>query len=101
MTRKALEERENKRSKLVKKYATKRASLLQIIKDPNSNAQDRFLANVSLQKIPRNAAPSRQRNRCALTGRPRGVFRRFGLGRSKLRELAMSGQLPGVIKSSW
>jgi small subunit ribosomal protein S14 len=101
MTRTALVEREKKRATLVKKYAPQRMELLAIIKDSKKNFDEKFAARLQLQKIPRNAFPSRQRNRCALTGRPRGVVRKFGLARGKLRELAMNGQIPGVVKSSW
>jgi small subunit ribosomal protein S14 len=101
MTRTALVEREKKRARLVKQYAPKRAALLAIINDSKKDDQEKFVARLQLQKIPRNAFPTRQRNRCALTGRPRGVLRKFGLARGKLRELAMNGQIPGVVKSSW
>jgi small subunit ribosomal protein S14 len=101
MTRTALVEREKKRTRLVKKYAPKRAALLSIINDSKKDDQEKFIARLKLQTIPRNAFPSRQRNRCALTGRPRGVLRKFGLARGKLRELAMNGQIPGIVKSSW
>lgn len=101
MTRTALIEREKKRARLVKKYAAKRAALISIANDSKKDDQEKFAARLQLQKIPRNAAPTRQRRRCALTGRPRGVVRKFGLARGKLRELAMNGQIPGIVKSSW
>jgi len=97
----ALIEREKKRAKLVAKYADKRANLKAIIDDQEKSEEERYLARLELQKLPRNANPTRQRNRCAITGRSRGVFRKFGLGRMKLRELAMKGEIPGMTKASW
>ncbi len=94
-------EREQKRRDTVKKYAAKRDELRSIIRDVKASPEDRRAAQEKLQSLPRNASPSRQRNRCALTGRPRGVFRKFGLARSKLRELMMRGEVPGVTKASW
>lgn len=93
--------REQKRAKTVKKYAAKRAALKAIIKDPNASDDDRWEAQLKLQKLPRNASPSRQVRRCVLTGRPHAVYRRFGLARNKLREAAMRGDVPGLVKSSW
>jgi small subunit ribosomal protein S14 len=93
--------RDEKRRKLAKKYAVKRAELIKIIEDQSIPEEDRFQARLKLQALPRNANPTRQRNRCSLTGRPRGVYRKFGLGRNKLREFAMMGEIPGVIKASW
>lgn len=101
MTRKAIVERESKRRAVVAKYAAKRNELLLVIENNDLPDEDRFAARLKLQQLPRNASPSRLRNRCALTGRPRGTFRKFGLGRNKLRELALSGNVPGVIKASW
>lgn len=101
MTRIALIQRELKREKLVDKYASKRASLMKIIKDSSATDEEKFDARLALQKLPRNASPVRHRNRCALTGRPRGTFRKFGIARNKLRELALKGEIPGVIKASW
>ncbi len=101
MTRKALVEREKKRSDLVAKYATKRTALFSIINDSSKGDDEKFEARVALQKLPRNASPTRQRNRCALTGRPRGTFRKFGIARNKLRELALKGDVPGIVKASW
>lgn len=101
MAKKALIERELKRTKLVAKYSGKRAELKAIIDDSKRSDEERYEARLALQKLPRNANPTRQRNRCELTGRPRGTFRQFGLGRAKVRELAMSGDIPGVIKASW
>jgi small subunit ribosomal protein S14 len=93
--------REKKRRKTVQKFKVRRAALLEAARDVNASDEDRDAARAKLQKLPRDASPSRLRNRCALTGRPRGVFRKFGLGRNKLRDLAMRGEVPGVIKASW
>ncbi len=101
MTRIALIEREKKRKKTVAKYANKRANLAAIMNNASLSDEERYNARVALQKLPRNSSPSRQRNRCALTGRPRGTFRKFGIGRNKIRELALKGDIPGVIKASW
>lgn len=101
MAKLALINREKKRAKTVAKYAAKRAELLAIINNARLSDEERMDARLKYQQLPRNASPSRQRNRCALTGRPRGVFRKFGLGRSKLREFAMRGEVPGMTKSSW
>lgn len=97
----ALINREAKRAKLVAKYAAKREALLAIINNHNLSDEERFAARLKLQQLPRNASPVRQRRRCAMTGRPRGVFRKFGLGRNKLREIAMKGEVPGIVKASW
>lgn len=94
-------ERELKRANLVKKYAKKRAELKALISDVNADDQARWEAQLALQKLPRNSSPVRQRNRCRITGRPRGVYRKFGLGRNKLREHAMQGDIPGLVKASW
>lgn len=101
MAKKALINREAKRVALAKKYAAKRAAIFSVINDSNASDEERFEARLKLQAIPRNASPVRQRRRCAITGRPRGVFRKFGLGRIKIREIAMRGDIPGVIKASW
>jgi small subunit ribosomal protein S14 len=101
MAKVSLIEREQKRRDTVKKYAAKRAELVAIIKDVKASAEDRRAAQDKLQGLPRNASPVRLRNRCAMTGRPRGVFRKFGLARGKLRELMMRGEVPGVTKASW
>ena len=101
MAKKALIERELKREQLVAKYAKKHAELKQIANDAKRSDDERAQARLALQKLPRNANPTRQRNRCEMTGRPRGTFRQFGLGRAKIRELAFEGQIPGVIKASW
>jgi small subunit ribosomal protein S14 len=93
--------REKKRAKLVKKYASKRAELKAIIIDPDVGFDERQQAMFALQKLPRDSSPVRQRNRCAISGRPRGFYRRFGLGRNKLREAAMRGDVPGLRKASW
>lgn len=101
MAKKALINREDKRRSTVKKYAAKRAELKAVIGDQSRSEEERMDARLKMQALPRNASPSRIRNRCALTGRPRGVFRKFGLCRNKIRELAMQGDIPGVIKASW
>ena len=101
MAKLALKNRELKRRKTVEKFRSKRAELLAITQDMNRSDEERDEARDKLQKLPRNASPSRLRNRCALTGRPRGVYRKFGLGRNKLRELALRGEVPGIIKASW
>lgn len=93
--------REAKRAKTVKKYAAKRAALKALIASPNTPDDERWEAQLKLQKLPRNASPTRQMRRCSLTGRPHAVYRRFGLSRTKLREAAMRGDVPGLIKSSW
>ncbi len=94
-------EREIKRRATVAKFAAKRAELEAAIKDASGTTESRAEARAKLQALPRNSSPVRLRNRCALTGRPRGVFSKFGIGRSKLRDLMMSGQVPGVTKASW
>ncbi|MEW5770702.1 MAG: 30S ribosomal protein S14 [Pseudomonadota bacterium] len=101
MAKLALINREEKRRKMVKKYAAKRAELKSIIRDVNRSDEDRMAAQEKLQSLPRDASESRLRNRCQLTGRPRGVFRKFGLCRNKIREIAMRGEIPGVVKASW
>jgi len=101
MAKVSLIQREAKRDKLVAKYAKKYAELKGIAADAKRSDEERYLARLELQKLPRNANPTRQRNRCGLTGRPRGTFRAFGLGRSKIRDLAFKGDIPGVTKASW
>lgn len=101
MAKLSLINREAKRGRLVKKYAAKRAALKAIIKDPNASVEDRRDAVEKLQDLPRNASPCRLRNRCRATGRPKGFYRKFGLGRNKLREAAMRGDVPGLVKASW
>jgi small subunit ribosomal protein S14 len=101
MAKTSLKQREDKREKLVAKYAKKRIELKAIIDDAKKSDDERYAARLELQKLPRNANPTRLRNRCELTGRPRGTFRKFGLARNKIRELAFKGDIPGVIKASW
>jgi len=101
MAKLSVVKREQKRRKTVKKFAAKREQLLALINDQKLAPEDRYEARLKLQQLPRNASPVRLRNRCALTGRPRGVYRKFGLARGKLREIAMRGEIPGVIKASW
>lgn len=101
MAKLALINRQLKREKLVAKFAKRRAALQAIIDNPKTSDEDRYTTRLKLQALPRNANATRLRNRCALTGRPRGVFRKFGLGRNKLREYAMRGEIPGVVKASW
>ena len=101
MSKLALINRQHKREKLVAKYAKKRATLESIIDSPRMSDEDRYAARLKLQQLPRNANPTRLRNRCAITGRPRGVYSKFGLGRNKLREYAMRGEVPGIVKASW
>ena len=101
MSKLALKLRDQNRRKTVKKFAARREQLLELINDQKLSPEDRYEARLKLQKLPRNASPVRLRNRCALTGRPRGVYSKFGLGRGKLREIAMRGEIPGVIKASW
>jgi small subunit ribosomal protein S14 len=101
MAKLALINRDQKRRALVKKYAKKRAALEAIIGDSKASDEVRFEARLKLQQLPRNANPTRLRSRCAMTGRPRGFFRKFGLSRSKLREFAMRGEIPGIVKASW
>jgi len=93
--------RDLKRRETVKKFAAKRAELQSIVGNLKLSEEERYVARQKLQALPRNSSPVRLRNRCALTGRPRGVFSKFGLGRTKLREFAMRGEIPGVIKASW
>lgn len=101
MAKLALKNREAKRAATVAKYAAKRAELFAIINNVKASDEERAAARAKLQSLPRDASPSRQRNRCALTGRPNGVFRKFGLCRNKLREIAMRGEVPGMTKASW
>jgi small subunit ribosomal protein S14 len=101
MAKLALINREEKRRKMVEKYAAKRAALQAIIDDVARSEEERFDARQKIQALPRDASPVRLRNRCKLTGRPRGVFRKFGLGRSKLRDFVMRGEVPGMTKASW
>ena len=101
MAKKSMLQRERKREKLVARYAKKRAELKKIIRNVNSTDEERALAQARLNAMPRDASPSRLRNRCSITGRPHGVYRKFGLGRNKLREAAMNGEIPGLTKASW
>jgi len=101
MAKLALINREEKRRKLVAQFAKKRAALQAIIDNAGASDAERYEARLKLQQLPRNASPSRLRNRCQMTGRPRGVFRKFGLCRNKIRELAFAGEIPGVVKASW
>ena len=101
MAKLSLINRDMKRRALVKKYQKKRDALLEIVNNMKASEEDRFAARLKLQQLPRNANPTRLRNRCAVTGRSRGYFRKFGLGRNKLREATMRGDIPGLGKSSW
>jgi small subunit ribosomal protein S14 len=94
-------EREKRRIQIAKKYAPKRAQLKEIIRSPKSSPEQRLAAQTALQTQPRDASVSRQRNRCQITGRSRGVYRKFGLARTKIREVAMRGEIPGLGKASW
>lgn len=101
MAKKGMINREQKRQQTVAKYAEKRAALKAIIANPATSDEERWEAQIALQKQPRDASAARLRNRCRVTGRPHGVYRKFGLGRNKLREAAMRGDVPGLVKSSW
>ena len=101
MAKLAVKLRNEKRKKTVEKFKARRAQLLEIIYDSRASDDAKDQARAKLQQLPRDASPVRIRNRCALTGRPRGVYRKFGLGRNKLRDLALKGEVPGVIKASW
>lgn len=101
MAKKSMVARENKRTKLAARYAEKRTALKATINDPNSSFDERFDAVQTLAKLPRDGSPVRGQTRCAITGRPHAVYKRFGLCRNKLRELAMKGELPGLTLSSW
>ena len=101
MAKTSMIERELKRTKLVKKHAQKREDLKKVLKSETASYEEKLEASVKLQKLPRDSSPSRQRNRCAMSGRSRGVYRKFGLGRNKLREATMRGDVPGLRKASW
>lgn len=101
MAKESMKAREAKRAKTVAKYAEKRAKIKATIADVNASDEERYEAQVALQKLPRDAGPTRQRRRCQVTGRPHGVYRKFGLSRIKLREAAMRGDVPGLKKASW
>jgi len=101
MAKKSMIAREHKRILLVKKFDIKRKVLKETIRDPNASFEDKEIAHLKLQKLPRDSSRSRVRNRCNITGRPHGYYRKFGLSRNKLREAAMRGDVPGVVKASW
>ena len=101
MAKLSLINRDQKRRGLVKKFAKRREELEAILNNPKASEEVRFAARLKIQQLPRNANPTRLRNRCAMTGRARGYFRKFGLSRNKLREFAMRGEVPGVVKASW
>ncbi|WP_147652176.1 30S ribosomal protein S14 [Vulcaniibacterium gelatinicum] len=101
MAKTSMVNREAKRAKLAKRYAAKREALKKVISSTTASYEEKMEAVVKLQKLPRDSSPCRQRNRCALTGRPRGVYSKFGLGRNKLREATMRGDVPGLRKASW
>jgi len=101
MAKLCMTQREIKRRKTVDKFKARRDSLIEIINDSKATNEQKFEARKKLQALPRNASPVRLRNRCALTGRPRGVYKKFGLARGKLRDLMMAGEVPGVVKASW
>ena len=101
MAKKSMIMRERKRAKLVARQAEKRKALKAIVRSIHSSDEERAEAQAKLNKLPRDGSPTRQRSRCAITGRPHGVYRKFGLGRNKLREAAMNGEIPGLTKDSW
>jgi small subunit ribosomal protein S14 len=101
MAKTSVVEREKKRDRVQAKFAAKRKKLKAIINDRGVSDDERWEAQIKLQKLPRNASPFRRRRRCSITGRPRGVYRKFGLARTKLREAAMRGDVPGLVKASW
>ena len=101
MAKLSLINRDIKRAKLVEKYSAKRAALKAIIDDQSKSDEERYQARLDLQKLPRNANPTRLRNRCVVTGRSRGVYKQFGLTRHKIREMALAGEIPGMTKASW
>ena len=101
MAKNSMIARENKRARMVKKYAARRAELKAIIKSASSSYDERYQAQLKLHELPRDSSPVRGRNRCRITGRPHGYYRKFGLARNKLREAAMRGDVPGLVKASW
>ncbi len=101
MAKKSMVAREAKRARIVQKYAAKRAALKATVGNPNASEEERYQAQLKLQALPRDASPTRLRNRCSITGRPQGFYRKFGLGRNKLREATMRGEIPGLSKASW
>jgi small subunit ribosomal protein S14 len=101
MAKTSMVEREKRRARIVKRYAAKRAQLKELVRSPKTSPEERAAAQARLQALPRDASPSRMRKRCAITGRSRGVYRKFGLSRVKIREVANRGEIPGVSKASW
>ncbi len=101
MAKECMIQREIKRARMVRKYAARRAELKAIITDASQSDEERYNARLKFQALPRDASPSRKRNRCRVTGRPHGFYRKFGLARNKLREHAMNGDIPGLVKASW
>ena len=101
MAKKSMIARENKRTRTVAKFAAKRAALKAVLRDANASDDEKWEAQIALQKLPRDASPVRQQRRCQVTGRPHAVYRKFGLCRNKLREAAMRGDVPGLVKASW
>jgi small subunit ribosomal protein S14 len=101
MAKKSMVLRDARRTKLVQKYAKKRAELKRVIANPKTVSDERIAAQEKLQSLPRDSNPNRVRNRCAITGRPKGYYRKFGLSRTKLRELTLAGNIPGITKASW
>ena len=101
MAKTSMDNRDAKRAKLAKQHAAKRDALKKIVSSPTASYEEKIEAATRLQKLPRDSSPSRQRNRCELSGRPRGVYSKFGLGRNKLREATMRGDVPGLRKASW
>lgn len=101
MAKRSMVQREVKRNKTVRRFAGKRAKLKEVIRSPNTSDEERADAYAKLQALPRDSSPVRLRNRCAITGRPHGYYRKFGLARNKLREAAMRGEIPGLTKASW
>ena len=101
MAKLAVKNRDQKRRKTVEKFKVRRQELLNVLGSASSTDEQKDAAREKLQKLPRDASPTRLRNRCAITGRPRGVYRKFGLGRNKLREFALNGAIPGIVKASW
>ncbi len=101
MAKSSMIEKEKKRNKVVRRCLDKRSRLKAVIKSPTTSYEEKQEAMLQLQKLPRNASPVRLRNRCSITGRPKGYYRKFGLGRNKLREAAMRGDIPGLVKASW
>lgn len=101
MAKKSIINRNEKRRRTVAKYAARRAELLKVLRDPNADDEEREIARIKFQKLPRDASPVRVGNRCRITGRPKGVYRKFGLARTQLREAAMRGDVPGLVKASW